>query len=103
MSAYCVVLTTASNSKEAEKISKALVENRLAACVNIIPKIGSRYWWKGRVETSSECLLIVKTRKNLFRRLEKKVKAVHSYTLPEIIALPIQTGSKRYLDWIDQI
>ena len=99
---FCVVLITASNRKEAEKISRALVGERLAACVNTVAKISSRYRWKGKIETASESLLIVKTKKSSVRALIKKVKAIHSYTVPEVITLPIIEGNSDYLNWIEE-
>lgn len=100
MSRYVVVLITASSAKEAEKISKNLISKKFAACVNIVPKIFSRYWWKGKMETALESLLIVKTKKNLLPRLIREVKSIHSYTVPEVLALPILDGNPDYLHWI---
>ena len=100
MSPFYLILITASNRIEAEKISKTLVAEKLAACVNIVPKISSRYWWQGKMETASESLLLVKTKKSLIPKLIKKVKAIHSYTVPEIIALQIAQGNPVYLNWI---
>ncbi|MEW6100703.1 MAG: divalent-cation tolerance protein CutA [Candidatus Omnitrophota bacterium] len=98
---YIVIFVTASNKKEATKIAKGLVENRLAACVNIIDKIGSFFRWKGKVDQSGEALLIIKSKKNKFPRIIKMVKSLHSYEVPEIIALPVLSGYKPYLRWID--
>lgn len=92
----------AADQKEAEKISIVLVKQKLAACVNLVPKISSRYWWKGKIETASESLLIVKTKKTLLPKLIAKVKTIHSYSVPEVIALPIERGNPDYLDWLDQ-
>ncbi len=97
---YVVVLVTCANRKEEEKISQALVEKKLAACVNLVPKVSSRYWWKSKVETANEVLLIIKTEKSLVNKLITTVKKLHSYTVPEIIALPILAGNKDYLNWI---
>ena len=102
VSPYCVVLITASTSKEADKISMALLKSKLAACVNVVPKITSSYWWKGRIEKASESLLIVKTKKSRVPKLIQKVKSVHSYTVPEVISLPILQGNPDYLRWIDE-
>ena len=98
----CVVFITASNIKEARKISKTIVEDKLAACVNSVSGIESRYWWKGKVEQAAESLLIVKTRKSFLPRLIRKVKEIHSYSVPEVIALPIVGGSPDYLRWIQK-
>lgn len=97
-----VVLITASKETEAEKIAKALVDERLAACVNIVKDIRSIYRWQGNLEDDSEVLLIVKTRKDLFSKLSAFVKGLHSYSVPEIIALPIIEGSGDYLKWLNE-
>jgi periplasmic divalent cation tolerance protein len=98
---YIVVFITAKDAEEAEKISKTLVKRRLAACVNIVAEVSSRYWWKDKLDTAQESLLIVKTRDTLLPDIIKTVKKAHSYSVPEIIALPIVGGSPDYLDWID--
>ncbi len=98
---YIVVLVTASSKEEADKIARGLLEEKLAACVNIIEGLDSRFWWQGKIDQAKEALLIIKTRKSLFNKLAKKVKSLHSYTVPEIIALPIISGNKAYLDWIN--
>ena len=100
MASFGVVLVTASSRREAEKVALILLKEKLAACVNIVPKIASRYWWKGRIEKASELLLIIKTQTSLFRRLTARIKKIHSYTVPEIIALPIAQGNPAYLAWI---
>ncbi|MBI4697727.1 MAG: divalent-cation tolerance protein CutA [Nitrospirae bacterium] len=97
-----VVYITASNEDEAAQIAKALVEAKLAACVNIIKNIRSIYRWQGKIEDENEVLMIVKTRKELFSVLSLKVKELHSYSVPEIIALPIIEGSEDYLKWIKE-
>ena len=98
---WIVVFITVSSFEEGEKIAKALINEKLAACINIIDRLKSVYWWKGEVEESSEALLIVKTRTDLFNKLVDRVKELHSYTVPEIIALPIIMGYKGYMDWLD--
>lgn len=98
---HIVVLVTASSKEEANKIARGLLEEKLAACVNIVEGLESRFWWQGKIDSAKEALLIIKTRKALFNKLAKKVKSLHSYTVPEIIALPIISGSKAYLDWIN--
>ena len=97
-----VVFVTAPGEEEAAKIARALVEAKLAACVNIISNIRSIYTWQGNIEDDSELLLIIKTRKSLFDDLSAKVRDLHSYDLPEVIALPIVAGSKEYLKWIGE-
>ena len=98
-----VVLVTCGSGKEARRIARALVEAQLAACGNVVEApVRSIYRWKGKVETAREYLLMVKTSRRRFAALEKAVKRVHSYDLPEIIALPIAAGSQAYLRWIDQ-
>lgn len=98
---YIVVLVTASSKEEANKITQGLLEEKLAACVNILLGLESRFWWQGKIDSATEVLLVIKTRKTLFNKLAKKVKGLHSYTVPEIIALPIISGNKAYLDWIN--
>ena len=100
MTEFIVVLVTATSKMEAQKISKVILNKRLAACVNIIPGLTSFFSWKGKIQKATELLLLIKTKKSLFKRLEKEVKAIHSYSVPELIALPILEGSKDYLDWL---
>ncbi len=98
---FILVFITASNKAEAANIARGLLKNKLAACVNIVEKIDSFFWWKGRIDQAAECLLLVKTRKAKLPRIIKLVKSLHSYEVPEIIALPIIAGEKRYLNWIN--
>ncbi len=95
-----VVFVTVPNKETAEKIAKALVEARLAACVNIVDGLKSIYWWKEKIEEDNELLLIIKTRIEVFEELVLKIKELHPYTVPEIIGLPIIAGSKDYVDWL---
>ncbi|MGA7913853.1 MAG: divalent-cation tolerance protein CutA [Candidatus Acidiferrales bacterium] len=96
-----VVLVTCGSRKEARKIARGLVERRLAACVNEIgAPVRSIYRWKGKVESAQEFLLVIKTTKRRFAALRDAVRELHSYGVPEIIALPIVDGSRAYLDWI---
>lgn len=95
----CVILVTAASQARAKNIAAALVEAKLAACVAITP-IESIYTWEGKVNTDSEWQLTIKTRSSLFSLVSVKVKSLHSYEVPEIIALPIIAGSQSYLDWI---
>jgi len=101
-STHIVVFITVPNGEESVKIARLLVSEGLAACVNIIKGIRSIYRWGGKIEDDSEELLIVKTRAVLFDTLCRRVKSVHSYDVPEIIALPIVSGSESYLRWVDE-
>ena len=100
MTAAVVVLSTAGSQDEAERIATALVEERLAACVNLIAPLTSIYRWHGAVERASEVLLVIKTRRRLAPRLIRRLGALHSYDVPEAIVLPIETGARRYLAWL---
>lgn len=99
---HIVIFITASNSEEARNIAGKLVESKLAACVNILENIHSIFWWEAKLDSSNEVLLIVKSKKRNFVRIAKLVKSLHSYQVPEIIALPIIAGEKKYLKWIDE-
>src|SRR3990170_5647086 len=98
-----VVFITAPDEDESAKIARALVEARLAGCVNIIKDIRSIYSWQGKIEDEKEVLMVAKTQKPLFDSLMKRVKELHSYTVPEIIALPIIQGSEDYLKWLKEV
>ena len=100
MTPMCVVLTTAGSSDEGKKIARALVERRLASCVNIVPRIESVYRWKDQLETAEEWLLLIKTRTDAFARVRAAIEELHSYELPECIMLEIAEGDKAYLDWL---
>ncbi len=99
---YVVVFITVDSQETARKITDKLLTERKAACVNIIPKVESQYWWQGKIESANELLLIVKTRAVLLEELIALVKQNHPYSVPEIIALPIIGGNKDYLKWIDR-
>lgn len=99
-STVLLVLSTAPSRKAALKISEHLLNKRLAACVSLVPSVTSLYWWKGRKEKASEVLLLIKTQKSSFKKLEKAVLQCHPYSVPEILALPIQTAGKSYLKWL---
>jgi len=104
MSGFIVVYVTAASADEAEQLAQALVSEKLAACVNRIKSVRSVYRWQGQVEQSDEELLIIKTRKELFSAVEKRVRELHSYSVPEVIALPVIAGSAGYLSWMrDQL
>ena len=95
-----VVFVTASSKKEARAIASDLVEARLAACVTVVDVVGSIYRWKGKIEHSTETMLVIKTTTRRYADLERQVKTLHSYDVPEIIALPVVRGSRAYLEWI---
>ena len=99
---HIVTLCTVPDRKTGERIAEALVEERLAACVNLLPGVSSTYRWQGKVEKATECLLIIKTVVSKFEALKQRIKALHPYDLPEIIALPITAGSSEYLNWITE-
>ena len=96
------ILVTTSNIDEAQKIGLTLVEEGLAACANIVEGVRSIYRWKGEVCDDRECLMVVKTTAANFDAVEKKVRELHSYEVPEVIAIPIVKGSKPYLDWVEE-
>ena len=96
-----VVLITTSSEEEAHKIAELLVNKKKAACVNIVPRVDSLFWWKDKLDSARESLLLVKTKASLFPDIVKLVKRMHSYEVPEIIALPIIDGSEDYLKWLD--
>jgi len=96
-----VVLITAASKEEAQRIAGLLLEQKKAACVNIVPGVESHFWWKGKLESEKESLLIVKSRASLLPEIIETVKKAHSYEVPEIIALPIAGGNEDYLEWID--
>lgn len=102
MSEFVVVLMTAGSREEAERIAESLVTEWLAACVNVIPNVVSFYRWEGKVQQDQEVLLIAKSRKDVLDDLIRRVRSLHSYTVPEIIALPLSGGSDDYLRWVDQ-
>ncbi len=99
---FGVVLVTASSQEEAQKIATVLVEEKLAGCVNITP-VSSLYSWEGKINCDQEWQLIIKTDLTKFAQLEAKISEIHSYTVPEIIALPIINGSQSYLDWLQSV
>jgi len=99
-STYVVVFITTAADEEAELISRVLLEQRKAACVNIVPRVSSLYWWQGNIDSSKESLLVIKTKASLLDEIVKLVKEIHSSDIPEIIAVPIIGGSEDYLEWI---
>jgi len=103
MKSYIQVFTTTETKEEAEKIAQYLAEQKLAACVQITGPIASTYRWKGKVETAQEWLCLIKTREDLYDKVEKAIKELHSYETPEIIAVPIVKGTSEYLSWLDDV
>src|SRR5262245_12644908 len=95
-----LVLVTCGNAVEARKIAEAVVGNRLAACVNVLPKVRSIYRWRGKVERAKEFLLVVKTTRPRLRRLEREIARLHSYEVPEFLVLAVAQGSRPYLRWL---
>lgn len=102
MTNYSIIITTTSSIEEAKKLAHSLVENKLAACANIIPKIISVYNWKNQINEDEEYLLLIKTKEKNFEQVKEKIKELHSYELPEIIMIPVQNGLNDYLDWINK-
>jgi periplasmic divalent cation tolerance protein len=100
-SEYIIVFITVPDRAQGETIARALLEKRLVACVNILENISSLFWWEGKIDEASECLMILKTRREQFQALKSYVCLHHPYDVPEIIALPIEAGHQPYLRWID--
>lgn len=98
---YVMLYVTASDRIEAERIAKTLVEERLIACANLHEGMMSFYWWEGRVQSESEASFLAKTKKNLVSRITKRIKELHSYSCPCVVAIPIQGGNQEFLDWIE--
>ena len=103
MSEFLQITTTTDTEELAMQIAEKLVEKKIAACVQISGPITSIYEWKGKIENAEEWYCVIKTRKNLYQKVEEAIKALHPYEVPEIIALPILEGNKAYLDWITQV
>ena len=102
MTEFIVVLVTVGSAEEGERLARALVEERLAACVNRLAPVRSTYRWQGKIEQSEEELLVIKSRRDLFERLQERVRELHSYATPEIVALPILAASESYLRWLGE-
>ena len=96
-----IVLTNAPDRVVAEKIARALVERKLAACVNILADCTSIYRWQGKIETAGEVPLLIKTRADIYAEVEAAIKSLHPYELPEIIGVPVERGSSDYLNWLN--
>lgn len=100
---YILVYVTASSMDEGKRIARTLVEEGLVACANILPGVRSIYRWKGKVCDDEEVFIMMKSRKDLFDRIRNRVKELHSYEVPEIIAFPVTMGSPDYLEWMDEV
>ena len=100
MNDYIIILVTTKDRQEAEKISQLLVQERLIACSNIVSPVTSFFHWVDNVERAEECLMVMKSRRDLFAQVAEHVRRVHSYEVPEVLAVPIVDGSKAYLDWM---
>ena len=100
---HIIIFITCNSKKEARRISKALIAQKLIACGNIIPGVDSLFLWKGKLDRAKEVLLIAKTRGPLFEKILLRVQKMHSYEVPEIICLPILKGNRSYLKWIDEV
>lgn len=96
-----VVLSTSASAEEAEKIARSLVENKLAACVNVLAGVRSFYRWRGNIEDATEWLLVIKSSRERFDALRTALEKLHSYEVPEVVAVPIVDGSRSYLQWLE--
>src|SRR5579872_2496091 len=100
MTDHIVILSTCASEEEAEKLARLLLDQRLCACVNVVPRVRSFFLWKGKVDSGDEALLLIKSSRALFPAVVSAVEAAHSYEVPEVIALPIVDGSSNYIDWL---
>ena len=100
---YIVILVTSKDKREAEKIAQLLLDERLIACANIVNPVSSFFHWSGKIERAEECLIVMKSRMDLFSQVAERVKGLHSYEVPEVLALPIVEASKVYLDWMSVV
>lgn len=96
-----VILSTCSTEEEAERLARILLDAQLAACVSVIPQIRSFYHWKGAIESAGECLLLIKSSRELFDSVRARLEAAHSYEVPELLALPVIEGAANYMNWLD--
>jgi periplasmic divalent cation tolerance protein len=102
MNEFSVIFCTVPNIESGEKIANLLVEQKLAACVNIVPGLRSIYRWEDKICDDCELLLVIKTRSSIFEQIKSSIKSLHPYSVPEIISIPIKDGDDNYLKWIDQ-
>jgi periplasmic divalent cation tolerance protein len=96
-----IVLVTTANKQEAEKILRNLLDAKLIACANVVGSVSSHFHWSGKIQNADECMVFMKSRRDLFAKLEEIVRSLHSYEVPEILAIPIIDGSRAYLDWLE--
>lgn len=101
MTNYIQVITTTESKDDAQKIAEHILNKRLAGCVQILGPITSSYWWEGKIEQAEEWQCLIKSKANIYEQLEQAIREVHSYDVPEILATPIFSGSKSYLEWLD--
>lgn len=101
-SEFSVCMVTAPSAGEARALARKLLESRVCACVNVVPAVGSLYWWEGKIEEAEEALMIIKTRTDRVEELVGKVKQLHPYTVPEVISLPLGPGNPDYLRWVTE-
>ncbi len=99
---HIVILCTCPDHKSAEKLARGLVEGRLAACINLVPGLTSIYPWRGKIERDSEVLMVIKSRRDRYRDIEQFILKNHPYEIPELVALPVVSGSEGYLHWVDE-
>lgn len=99
---FCIIEVTTKDEEEAKKIAEELLKHRLAACVNIIPKIISLYWWQGKIERDDEALMLIKTKKERTAEVIRKIKELHSYSVPAIISIEIKQANTAYLEYIEE-
>jgi len=97
-----VVLVTTSSLEEGQTIARVLVDERLAACVNVVPGVRSFFFWEGRVQEEAEALLLIKTRRERYEALQRRILELHGYSVPEVLALPVEAGSPSYLAWVGE-
>ncbi|MFO7915296.1 MAG: divalent-cation tolerance protein CutA [Candidatus Krumholzibacteriales bacterium] len=102
MDSYIQVITTVDDREDAQRIARAVVEKRLAACVQIIGPVSSMYWWEDNIVEENEHICLMKTRENLYRELEQAIIDEHAYEIPEIVAVPVSAGSAGYFEWMDR-
>jgi len=99
---YVIVMMTASSKEEAARIVRALLEEKLIACANILDSVTSFFWWQNKIDQENEALVLMKSKQSLFKKISKRVKELHSYDVPEVLAVPVVDGSSDYLGWLEE-